>query len=98
MVAVAVAVDRPLPAGGGGVAVANPGPKVAPSIDRSAVSPSAPLAQDFRRVRVAERRSLVNVQVIAVPAPSEAGTVNDPLVTATPLSQTRVVAYAAGLP
>src|SRR6478735_7431562 len=67
-------------------------------MDRSAVSPPAPFTHDLRNVSVAERRALVNVQVIVTPADSVDGMVNEPFVTVTPLSQASVVAYLAGSP
>ncbi len=91
-VLVAVSADSPVPAGGGAVAVVNPAPEVAASMDRSAVSSGAPFTQDFRNVIVAERRALVKVQVIVAPAASADGTVNEPSATATPWSQSSVVA------
>src|SRR4051812_13283295 len=88
----AVSLESPVPSGAGAVAVANPAPDVAASMDRSAVSPLAPFSQNFSKVSVPERRALVKVQVIVVPAASEGGTVNDPSVTVTPLLQPNVVA------
>src|SRR6478735_2651962 len=64
-------------------------------MDRSAVSPPAPFTHDLRNVSVAERRALVNVQVIVTPADSVDGMVNEPFVTVTPVSPASAVRVAS---
>ena len=57
-------MDNPCPFAGT-AAVANPGPVVAPSIDRAAVSPAAPFTHSFCRISDVAVRVLVTVHVTA---------------------------------
>ena len=61
-VTIALSVDNPFPFAGT-AAVANPEPVDAPSMDRAAVSPVAPLTQSFCRISDVAVRALVIVHV-----------------------------------